>query len=338
VPSSYPPPYPPYPHARREPYHRILHTWSYRYWRVLVGIVLTVLAAFLASLPVGVVVGLVLQMLGLGSVAEVVTSLDLEGPLQPATLLVVNLSLALMIPITWLAVRYLHNLRPRWLGSVRPRLRWSLVGWFLAASVLSTAAAYLTAGLLIPSELPTSGGAGGSGVTSGATTAAFLVIIALTSPLQAAGEEYFFRGYLLQGFGALVRAPWFTVICTSLLFATAHGSQNLPLFVDRFAFGAVAGGLVIFTGGIEAGIAMHVVNNVVVLGAAAATGTITQTLATTGAGWTVVVVDLGQFAVYAGLVVLMCRRLRPQRLTPGPPEGAQAPAPSGPPATPSTAP
>jgi len=331
-----PQPLPPYPHPRREPFHRILRTWNYHYWRVLVGILVTVVGAFVAPLLMGLLVGLVAQMLGLGSVAGVMTGLGLQGTIAPLTLLALNLSLALLIPITWLAVRYLHNLRPRWLGSVRPRLRWALVGWFFAASLVSTALAYLTAGLLFPSELPTSGGGGGGVAGDAATTTAFLVIIVLTSPLQAAGEEYFFRGYLLQGFGALVRSPWFTVTCSSLLFAVAHGSQNLPLFVDRFAFGLTAGGLVILTGGIEAGIAMHVVNNVVVLAIAAAAGTLTQTLGTTEAGWTVVAVDLAQFVVYAGLVVLLCRRIRPQRLTAGPPEGETAAPQPGPPAAPTT--
>jgi len=323
-----PRPLPPYPHRRREPFHRILRTWNYHHWRVLAGIPLTVLAAFMGPLVVGVLVGLVLQWLGRGSVAEVFDGLALQGRIEPATLLVINLSLGLLIPITWLAVRYLHNLRPRWLGSVRPRLRWSLVGWFFAASLVSTAVSYLTAALLSPSELP--GTDGGGGAAGGATTVALLMVIVLTSPLQSAGEEYFFRGYLLQAFGALVRSPWFTVTCTSLLFAAAHGSQNLPLFLDRFAFGLTAGGLVILTGGIEVGIAMHVVNNVVLLAIAAATGTLTQTLGTTEASWTVVAVDIGQFVLYAGFVVWFCRRFRPERLTPGPPEGAATASPPAP--------
>jgi hypothetical protein len=75
----------------------------------------------------------------------------------------------------------------------------------------------------------------------------------------------------------------------------------------------------------------------VVLGFAAAAGTITQTLGTSEAGWSLVVIDLGQFVVYAGLVVLLCRWLRPERLTPGPPEGAETRPPAGPPAAPTTA-
>ena len=75
-------------------------------------------------------------------------------------------------------------------------------------------------------------------------------------------EEVFFRGYLLQALGSLVAQPWFGVVVSAVVFALLHGTQNLPLFVDRLAFGLLAGVLVWRTGGLEAGIAAHVVNNV----------------------------------------------------------------------------
>ncbi len=80
----------------------------------------------------------------------------------------------------------------------------------------------------------------------------FAVVILLTTPLQAAGEEYGFRGYGLQALGAWVRNPWFGIVVTSLLFAAAHGGQSLPLFLNRFVFGMVAGYLTVRTGGLEA--------------------------------------------------------------------------------------
>ena len=43
----------------------------------------------------------------------------------------------------------------------------------------------------------------------------FLVVIVLTSPLQAAAEEIFFRGYLMQALGSLVAHPWFGVVVSS---------------------------------------------------------------------------------------------------------------------------
>ncbi|HEX2174716.1 MAG TPA: CPBP family glutamic-type intramembrane protease [Nocardioidaceae bacterium] len=318
---------PPYPHAQPEPYHRILRTWTYRPWRVLVGLLLAIVLGIVAGpLIVTALVAVGVEVLGIGSAGGLLEDLDLTSGVTPQTLLVVNLSLAMLIPITWLIVRYLHNLRPRWLGSVRPGLRWGWLATCFGLALLATIVATSLASLLLPGEVtpPDSGGS----TQSTATTVAFLVIIALTSPLQSAGEEYFFRGYLLQGFGALVRAPWFTLTWTSLLFAIAHGSQNLPLFVDRFAFGLVAGGLVLFTGGLEAGIAMHIVNNVVVLGLAAATGALPQTLGTTAASWSLVAFDLGQFALFAVAVVLLARHRQTAARTPGPPPKASAASPA----------
>jgi uncharacterized protein len=330
-PAPYPTPaLPSYPHAQPEPYHRILRTWTYRPWRVLVGILLTVvLGIVVGPLVVLLLVSVGVELFGAGSARDLLEGIDLSGGLTPPMLLVVNLSLAVLIPVTWLAVRYLHNLRPRWLGSVRPGLRWRLLAVFFGLALLATMVSVLLANQLVPGEVTPQGTEGATQSTG--TTVAFLVIILLTSPLQSAGEEYFFRGYLLQGFGALVRAPWFTLVCTSLLFAFAHGSQNLPLFVDRFCFGLVAGGLVLFTGGLEAGIAMHIVNNVVVLALAAAVGQLPQTLGTSEASWSLVAFDLGQFALFALLVVWWSRRTRVVSKTPGPPSDAGT-APTSPPA------
>ena len=52
------------------------------------------------------------------------------------------------------------------------------------------------------------------------------------------------------------------MVVSSVVFALLHGTQNLPLFVDRLAFGLLAAVLVWRTGGLEAGIAAHVINNV----------------------------------------------------------------------------
>ena len=90
----------------------------------------------------------------------------------------------------------------------------------------------------------------------------FLVVIILTSPLQAAAEEIFFRGYLMQALGSLVAQPWFGVVVSAVVFALMHGVQNPALFLDRLGFGLLAGFLVWRTGGLEAGIGAHVINNI----------------------------------------------------------------------------
>ncbi len=127
----------------------------------------------------------------------------------------------------------------------------------------------------------------------------FAVAIVLTSPLQAAAEEYFFRGYLMQALSPIVRGPWFGIVASAALFAAFHGTQNLPLFLDRFGFGLLAGVLALKTGGLEAGIAAHVVNNICAFGYAGLTSTIAAVKATQVIGWADAGWDLAGFGLFA---------------------------------------
>src|SRR5690606_37921739 len=105
------------------------------------------------------------------------------------------------------------------------------------------------------------------------TTRDYRIVILLLTPLQAAGEEYFFRGYLTQSLGghfgsrSLLVSRAVAVLVPAFLFGLVHGfGQSMPVYFDRCAFGVVAGILVIRTGGLEAGIAMHVLNNFMAFG------------------------------------------------------------------------
>jgi hypothetical protein len=42
----------------------------------------------------------------------------------PTGMLAVNLGLATLIPIAWALMAMIHQMRPRWLSSVQPRIRW----------------------------------------------------------------------------------------------------------------------------------------------------------------------------------------------------------------------
>ncbi len=135
-------------------------------------------------------------------------------------------------------------------------------------------------------------------------------MIAFLTPFQAAGEEYLFRGYLTQAFGGLFHRAWVAVVVPAFLFGLAHGlGQSIPVFFDRFAFGLVAGALVVLTGGLEAGIAMHVLNNWLAFGLALAYGDMASTLNPSGGSWWSIPVTLTQSLVYLGLAVLVCRRM-----------------------------
>ena len=153
---------------------------------------------------------------------------------------------------------------------------------------------------------------------------AFCIVILLTSPLQAAAEEYFFRGYLIQALHtARARAArWFGVVGSAAVFALFHGTQNLPLFLYRFAFGVLAGCLVLKTGGLEAGIAAHVVNNVVAYGYAVLSGTrgrdACRHARSAGSSWRGACVG---FALFAAVAIWIAGRMQVATTTPGPGAG-----------------
>jgi membrane protease YdiL (CAAX protease family) len=258
----------------------------------------------IGALVATAVFAVVYAVTGQGTV-DVARLADLEHP-TPAGLAFLNVALATFIPLAMIGERFLHGIPPRWLASVHPRLRWRYLLACLGISIVA-----LVATVIVGSVVPSSG----SDVSSHAnpfdtTTFHYLLVILLLTPFQAAGEEYLFRGYLTQAVGGLFRQTWVAVLVPAFLFGLAHGlGQSPPVFFDRFAFGIVAGILVIRTGGLEAGIAMHVLNNFLAYGLALAFGDMATTLNPTGSDWWNIPVTLTQSLVYLALAVLLARRM-----------------------------
>lgn len=229
-------------------------------------------------------------------------------PLTPMGLALVCVSLAAAIPVVLVVSRVAHGLPGRWVTSVAGCVRWR---WLLACIGLSVMA--LGAAVLVASALPEHGGATVEGSLNNVTehTLDFALIVLLLVPLQAAGEEFAFRGYLTQAVGGLLGGRvgvTLAVIAPAVLFALAHGSQDPPVFLDRLAFGVVAGVLVIVTGGLEAGIAMHVVNNWTFFALSLLYGDITEALAPVAGTWWLLPGTVVQSATYLVLVWWVAHR------------------------------
>jgi CAAX protease family protein len=322
APPAYPV-YPAFPHAEPQPYHQMLRTWSYAWWKPVVGIVLLILGFFLvaplALLPI-VLIGVIPQD---GDYLDnLMGALSFET-IEPVSLLYLNLTLGSIILVTWGIERFVHRLRPRWLSSVVPKLRWRFLGVCMGLSVVALVA-QVVVGQLVPGD--TEADLSGAVNDFTGTTLVLAVIVVLTTPLQAAGEEYAFRGYLTQAVGSLTRSAWFAVLVPALIFAIVHGAQNVPLFFDRFMFGVIAGWLVIRTGGLEAGIALHVLNNLLAFGFALTFGDISESLMVSEVSWWNIPLTLTQSGVYAALVILVARRMGLQTRTRPPVEAQQAAA------------
>jgi membrane protease YdiL (CAAX protease family) len=102
---------------------------------------------------------------------------------------------------------------------------------------------------------------------------ASLLILSLVSvlfiPFQAAFEEMLFRGYLMQGFAALVKNRWFPLIMTSLLFGLMHSFNPevkefgfFTMIPQYIVFGLIFGIITVLDDGIEAAMGAHTANNI----------------------------------------------------------------------------
>ena len=103
-------------------------------------------------------------------------------------------------------------------------------------------------------------------------TISLLILSVLTVifiPFQAAFEEILFRGYLMQGFAALIRNRWFPVLMTSILFGLMHAANPeikafgfFTMIPQYIVFGLIFGIITVMDDGIEATMGAHTANNI----------------------------------------------------------------------------
>ncbi|RNL79889.1 CPBP family intramembrane glutamic endopeptidase [Nocardioides marmorisolisilvae] len=295
-----------HPHPEPRSYPLMLRTWNYAWWRPVSGLLALLVAMFIAApLVLFPLLAATVALDHTGSYSEALKNAATLDPVTWQGLLYLNLSLAALVPATWLIVRVVHGMRPRWLMSVLPGIRWRFFFACLGLSVVAIAA-QLTVGAFLPGD-PNDLGTGVNDITR--TLVAMLVVVAITTPIQAMGEEYAFRGYILQAVGSLTRQPWIAIVVSGFLFGLAHGVQNAPLFADRFSFGVLAAYLVYRTGGLEAGIALHIWNNIVAFGFALFLGNIDDTLNVTEVSWWNLPLTITQNGVYLLLVLTVAKRM-----------------------------
>lgn len=303
-------------HGPRDPvayesleYHQLHRARRPRVWKPLVGTVAVTLLGF-GAVPLLLVVLFLLAALLLGEDVSSVEAQLTGDEVTPWMLAYLVTTLAALIPVVWLVSRVVHGLRPGWVSSVFGRVRWKYLLVCVGLSVVALAAT-----LLVGALTPSVGAEADTSTLNEFTsrTRAYLLIVVLVVPFQAAGEEYFFRGYLTQACGGLFARRWpartLAVLVPAFLFALAHGAQDPPVFFDRFAFGVVAGVLVIATGGLEAAIAMHVLNNFVAFGIAIAFTDMTSALNPTAGTWWTLPSTLTQSLLYLVLAWWAGRRM-----------------------------
>jgi CAAX protease family protein len=316
------------PAAAGTPFHRLARTPLHKWWRPIVGTVVLGLAALFATLFVMVVWSAISPNDVAGDYAgnalfdnpteDIAVNLVLLGILTPLVLLTV-----------WLIQR-----RPAFsVASVLQKIRWR----WLALCCLP-GLAYLVANIalgnafeaLFPNVDTGPETDDGSWVGWARFVVPALVILVLV-PFQSAAEEFVFRGWLVQAIGAygpdntdgkpvvqllkrLFRSPWPALVVSSVAFVFGHGYTGWAM-ADIFLFAMTVGWLTIRTGGLETGIALHSVNNLIAFMIPAALGQLDGWADQGGAPWPVFVLDLPCIALYAVSVLWLAKRYNIARVS-----------------------
>lgn len=279
------------------PFHRLARTPAHRWWLTILG--------SLAIFVVWSVFGPVLT-----GIDTIVAAGVKEGALDLPTWAVELITtttgmatIALFTPLVLLAARLFQRRRAGTVSSVTGRLRWRWLGTCVLIAVgTSLAAVAGTAALLSAYGIEMS-----DGEFIGWTPLLIsMAVLAAIIPFQASAEEYLCRGWILQAVGG--RAPWLAIAVQALVFAMLHGWQGRWAFVFFLVFGVVAGVLTVRTGGLEAAIGLHLVNNIVVISTITAAGVLDQIGKPSAAGWQHIVVDALMVCVYLAVVVWLARR------------------------------
>lgn len=253
-------------HHRNLAYHRLaLSDPRHRRWSPLAeggvlaaGIILVSIVFFIVFFIVAMIVGADSFMAEMNTAD--VESLDMTNPW---IFFFMFGSIAIWLPVVFLT-RWLF--RPRPLGLI-----WSVTGrirckWLLLTMGLATAVFVAIYGGVTLVEVLFASPADAGQVNLAErhpwwwlTLAMMLVVV----PLQCTAEELVFRGYMAQALGRWLKNPAWVILLPAPLFMLGH-LYDVWGQLSVLWMAIVTGFLTWKTGGLEAAISLHVVNNLIV--------------------------------------------------------------------------
>ncbi|GHD05504.1 CPBP family intramembrane glutamic endopeptidase [Zhihengliuella salsuginis] len=288
------------------PYHRILRASDrHRWYKPL--LVLLIAGGIYAGLVVVLIITMFAVMLSSGDPAALLADpaafeqlASANNPVGMAFLLV---SVILMWPPASAAIRMIYGRgAPRRISaslfSVAGGMRWRRLGRYFVVAVVVIGAS-LGIDVLV------------NGAPTWALDDEALLLLAIALGLvafQATAEEVVFRGLFMNVIGSWLRHPAWAVLVPVPLFVVGHMYDAVGL-TDIAVFAVAAGYLTIRTRGLEAAIALHVVNNAMAFGFGIATG---ADLDATEIAPAAAAVSIATTLVYVAVVEWMERRSTPE--------------------------
>jgi hypothetical protein len=232
-----------------------LHDW----WRYLVGtIVIFVFWQIIGMIPLLIFLGIeIMNGADLKTATDVTKMAALLGNNLFLFLMLFSFAIGLVGVI--LSAKVLHKQSFLRLTTTRPKIDWKRF-WFIFIiwgifSIGSTLLSYY----LAPEDY-----------VFNFNLKPFLILSAIVIvliPLQTSFEEYFFRGYLMQGLGVLFKNRWAPLFITSIGFGLLHGLNpeveklGPIMMVFYIGTGLILGIMTLMDEGLELALGFHAANN-----------------------------------------------------------------------------
>ncbi|MBS6101487.1 MULTISPECIES: type II CAAX endopeptidase family protein [Actinomycetaceae] len=241
----------------REPaeYHKLSAGPDRRWYRPLLAIVIA-LVVFLALSTMVTLLPLAVPALHTPGYEQLFTG-EIDAT-DPVVFTVLMLSIAVLIPAVLAGVALGARTGVGYFFSVEGRLRYKWLAACFAIAIPIFALAFIPMSLLEGTEFK-----------PGPQLAILLLLTLVLVPFQSAAEELTFRAGFLQMFGSWIPNRWVSLLVATLasapVFALLHGSLDVWILADLAVFSLCAVFLMWYTGGVEAAVAMHASNNMVIL-------------------------------------------------------------------------
>lgn len=253
---------------------------------------------------------IVMMFLPEGDIEKLMAQMiDQMGEINFLIQMLLPFAVALGLLLLW--VRFIHKQSLTALTTSRSRIDWGRVFFaFFLWGILTTVLVFIDY-KLSPENYQWNFDAGQFLKLAGVA----IVLI----PLQTSFEEYFFRGYLMQGIGIYTGYRWVPLVITSLFFGLLHlgnpevGKLGMGIMIYYIGTGFFLGILTLMDEGLELALGFHAANNLFTALLVTANWTAFQTpsilrdVATPSMGYDVLVPVLVVFPI---LLFIFSRRYR----------------------------
>jgi membrane protease YdiL (CAAX protease family) len=230
-----------------------------KFWKYIIGTIIVIFAATIGQLPLIFAITLESFASGRPFPSDEKSMLTFLNSNLSLFLLLLSFAVALLAVI--LVAKYLHKQSFVLLTTAREKIDWKR--FFFSFSIWGIITIVST--VLMYYSNPE-----GFTLNFKPIPFAILAVVAVIMiPLQTSAEEYFFRGYLMQGFAVLAKNRWFPLLMTSVIFGLMHIAnpevQKMGYFVMVYYIGTglFLGIITLMDDGMELALGFHAANNLI---------------------------------------------------------------------------